>query len=718
MKRKIFPSIILCIIIAVFFAASCGLTDPGSAELNGQLRIENGAAQPMLRWNDLRANNYSNQGSDILRYCVYVETDNDTDNDGMADLVKVLMQVPRSAAEGNYKAATIYDPTPYAACSNSIYVSSPEELYEEEEFDFDLLYQDCQKRSAAGSMTTLELSERADPADWNYKIPNMEDQSYYNANDLDYYLIRGFAVACASGIGTYGSEGFELCGMDLERDSHKCVVEWLAGQRTAYTDKTSNIAIEADWSNGNVAMAGCSYGGTIPFEVATTGVSGLKTIIPSAGIANWYDYTNSQGAPLRYDVHYTDSLAAGNCGGCFTDPDLTVLKPGYGSYLWTVSQAEEETNGDYAPIWDIKNYAKRYEGINCSALIVQGVNDYNVMTKQADLMMQAFAKAGQPAKLVLHQEAHLTLDGRSVNGEIWEETVNKWLCHYLYGTENGIENMAAVTVQSNVDGSWKTYDSWRDFSYQEVPAEPEDKGMTSKVNSATIAEAATNSFNAEGETGVEVTQRELYYSGLQGDQAAKYRLALPEEAVIYGVPEIHTKLAAEDINKDGMMITAVLVDTADDGSEFQAFASTPFLGGETIPTDVKAESYTVGGGHEDFYRQEAVQIPTTAKIVSIGWTEIRNPGCGPDASDYEWHEEELFSGVYYDYTFYLQPTVYTVAPGHHLELILTTWDPYRAFLDEEYEIDSERDPRYSFYTYGYTVDNSALRVLLPLKQES
>jgi len=44
-----------------------------------------------------------------------------------------------------------------------------------------------------------------------------------------YYLVRGFAVVEASGIGTYGSEGFELCGTHLERDSHVAVVEWLTG---------------------------------------------------------------------------------------------------------------------------------------------------------------------------------------------------------------------------------------------------------------------------------------------------------------------------------------------------------------------------------------------------------------------------------------------------------------------------------------------------------
>ena len=48
--------------------------------------------------------------------------------------------------------------------------------------------------------------------------------------------------------------------------------------------------------NGNVAMTGRSYAGTMPFAVATTGVEGLKTIIPVAGISDWYSQQNQQGA--------------------------------------------------------------------------------------------------------------------------------------------------------------------------------------------------------------------------------------------------------------------------------------------------------------------------------------------------------------------------------------------------------------------------------------
>ena len=58
---------------------------------------------------------YDPATSDIVRYCVYVESDYDMDGDGKRDLVKVFVQVPRSAAEGNYKAATLFEARPYCA---------------------------------------------------------------------------------------------------------------------------------------------------------------------------------------------------------------------------------------------------------------------------------------------------------------------------------------------------------------------------------------------------------------------------------------------------------------------------------------------------------------------------------------------------------------------------------------------------------------------------
>lgn len=150
------------------------IASPAFADsVNDVLCIEDGAPQPILEVSNLRAPDYSNEDSDILRFCVYVETDYDTDNDGMADLVKVLVQVPRPAVEGKYKAASIYDPTPYGAGTyNDPSTSSYQVLYREKRFDYDSLYRSCGKRVADGEMSSMDAALSAHPdKDWNYSVP-------------------------------------------------------------------------------------------------------------------------------------------------------------------------------------------------------------------------------------------------------------------------------------------------------------------------------------------------------------------------------------------------------------------------------------------------------------------------------------------------------------------------------------------------------------------
>ena len=113
MKHRIRSFLLAFVLLFGLYGLQSAPASATQSDFDGQLHIENGIMQPMLNYSDLRDPNYSNEDSDILRFCVYVETDHDTDQDGMADLVKVLVQVPRAAVEGKFKAATIYDPTPY-----------------------------------------------------------------------------------------------------------------------------------------------------------------------------------------------------------------------------------------------------------------------------------------------------------------------------------------------------------------------------------------------------------------------------------------------------------------------------------------------------------------------------------------------------------------------------------------------------------------------------
>ena len=73
----------------------------------------------------------------------------------------------------------------------------------------------------------------------------------------------------------------------------------------------------------------------------------------------------------------------------------------------------------------------------------------------------------------------------------------------------------------------------------------------------------------------------------------------------------------------------------------------------------------------------------------------------------------LISGLEQAYTLFFQPTVYTVAEGHHLELILLTWDPYRVYLDASFNLDGTLDTLLDDAVYHMTIRSSALELMLP-----
>lgn len=78
----------------------------------------NGMAQPIFPYTTGSVETgYSNADSDVIRYCVYVETNYDTDDDGKLDLVKAVVQVParQSRATTRQLPSTKLAPTSPAA---------------------------------------------------------------------------------------------------------------------------------------------------------------------------------------------------------------------------------------------------------------------------------------------------------------------------------------------------------------------------------------------------------------------------------------------------------------------------------------------------------------------------------------------------------------------------------------------------------------------------
>ena len=670
----------------------------------------NGMAQPIFPFTTGAVKEgYSNKDSDIIRYCVYVETNYDTDGDGKLDLVKALVQVPRAAAEGDYKAATIYEARPYITGCTELY-GYEDDLYNTGNFNIKAMYSTPAARTPVGSATTEKAAAAANSADWYYWNPEGKMMDYEDLDWYDYYLVRGYAVVECGGLGTKGSEGYETCGTDLEIDAFKCVIEWLHGDRVAYTDKTSNISIAADWSNKKVGMTGRSYAGTTQFGLATTGVAGLETIVPVAGIASWYEYTNSQGISTDSEPAYSDALA-GYCAGRKLDADdWNKIKADYGNYLQTIYDIQRDLNGNYGETgghWNIRDYTVDTtqtgpigttgpSQINCSALIVHGLNDYNVRTKEFQLMYNAFTKAGENVKLLLHQDAHLTPTYPAGNlvfdigDSSYDEILNRWFSHYLYGVENGAENMAAVTAQDSHDTDvWHTFDSWDTASSMIFKANADSETTTINSNYGAIGVTSQNwqSKFTSGSTGGSV----MYAQTVEKDTTIKGTVAVNFSALTENTDDNGTPI--ED--RDALMVSAMLVDIAPEGKTFPAFNTS----GSYVPKTTLAEGGAwMGGGLPNYDLTKLKASDVTYKIISRGWMDLCNPGAGFDSHTAD-TRVALDGKTYHAYTIYLQSTVYEVEAGHTLALVIYAYEPGMARYTQNYQI---------------TIDNSTVSADIPV----
>ena len=705
----------------------------------------NGMAQPIFPYTTGSVESgYSNEDSDIIRYVVYVETNYDTDDDGKLDLVKAVVQLPRAAMEGDYQAATIFEARPYiAGCNNS---KDPGDNLGSEPYDISKMYSRPAARVPAGTATTRAVAASADSADWHYWDSSAQPHVYEDLEWYDYYLVRGYAVVECAGLGTNGSDGFQTCGTDLEIDALKCVIEWLHGDRVAYTDKTGNIAISADWSSGKVGMTGRSYAGTTQFGLATTGVEGLETIVPVAGIASWYEYTNSQGILTSGGISFSDQLAW-YCSSRYLDPtDYATIAEKYGNYLYQIRQNQLTANGDYSDHWKVRDYTLDAENIKCPALIVHGLNDDNVRTKEFDLMYQAYQKAGVNVKLLLHQDAHLTPSYEPshmefyIDGESYNSVLNRWFSHYLYGVENGAEDMAAVTVQDNSDGSvWRTYDNWD--TDEEIVLKDASKTGTTTINSdyasRGITEQNWRDRLATGATGVSsmyamevkadtVIQGAVavnFTASADNDGAATATAASRAAAentdndavpqgtevldydndmatlgnAVHGIATYAANLPLAE--RDGLMVSAMLVDIAPAGTTFPAFNTQ----NSYVPKSKGEGGVWRGGGLVNYDYAELLTSDVTYKIIARGWMDLCNPDAGYDSASASMDSRiSLKPGENHDYTLYLQPNLYTVKAGHKLALVIYTYEPGKASYTQNYRI---------------SLKNSSVNAVIPVNEK-
>lgn len=675
--------------------------------------FENGMAQPVFPFTDGKTGEkYDPNTSSIVRYCVYVESDYDMDEDGKRDLVKVLVQVPRSAVKGNYKAASLFEARPYCAGVQEDGYAHMKEVESKEyrKFDFANLDKIVPTRIPTDYISAMDLALKADPADWYYPDKgNNNSMVYENLDNFNYYLVRGFAVIASAGFGALGSDGFNYVGSDYERDAFKFVVEWLHGDRIAYADREGTIATKADWSNGNVAMTGRSYAGTMPFAVATTGVEGLKTIIPVAGISDWYSQQNQQGAQRYWPKEMLNSFLAYFCSSRYNDTTLTEKQlDDIAAFHHELSLRQLKCGFDYdKDFWGSGNYRLNADKIKCSALIVQGLNDENVSTKQFEMMHKSFEKAGQTVKAIIHQGPHITPTmpnknyGILVDGKFYDDIVNEWISHYLYDIDNNAENMPAVLAQNNVNQKkWETENSWT--TEHTMKLESAETGVTIIDTDWEKADISAKNFDdvvAQKSTNMNkryITAPFKETMTIQGTVCVNLKAALkdgdaendfnPENRNDADILTMKLGSSAVSGKMDDVEITVLLCDVCD-----EKFDSIQTVDPERniIPVVTVKENGIINGGDLPAFNEvEFSTVHKNYRVITRAFADLCNPEAGyePETAT---NSIKLKKGEYHNYHIYLNATRYTVEPGHRLAVVIATEDPVNCLIHKTYSIEIE-----------------------------
>lgn len=334
----------------------------------------------------------------FLSETVYVESPTDTDSDGKADLIYVSIDRPSS----DTKLSTLYYISPYALGGTDSPMHN---------VDMDLLPQD--EASFRSFFSRSNNLKRGIPA------------------SLQSMAAPRYAKIRAHSLGTGYSTGCPTVGDESETLAAKAVIDWLNGRaRAFYKDGSEAVA---DWANGRVGMTGVSYDGTLPIMVASTGVEGLKAIVPIAAISNWYNYYRANGLvvnPGGYIGEDADIL------GIFI-----VRRGACKNEIAEITKNQGRENGDFTPFWQERNHLANVKNIKAATFIIHGQNDWNVKQKHAIDLWEGLEGVA-PRRMFLHKGGHSSTSGFNV-----PKKINAWLDHFVEGEENDIVNGPQVEVE-------------------------------------------------------------------------------------------------------------------------------------------------------------------------------------------------------------------------------------------------------------------------------
>ncbi|WP_299035856.1 CocE/NonD family hydrolase [uncultured Pseudokineococcus sp.] len=271
----------------------------------------------------------------------------------------------------------------------------------------------------------------------------------------NYFVPRGYAYVAVDMAGTGRSTGCTDVGGRSDVDSVAAVVEWLAGEGTAY-DADGEV-VEASWSAGRTGMIGKSYDGTLATGVAAAGTTGLETIVPIAAISSWYDYTRA--GDLPFSTGYLPYL------GRYVSQQRTEPVDCAAS-LTQLGVEADDASGTYNDVWAERDYregGERADGpydaskIEASVFVVHGLQDDNVKMRHFSELWDELVEHDVERRLWLIRSGHT--DPFDSDRQEWVRELHRWFDAELMDVDNGIGDEPSVRVETR-PGEIRRSDSW------------------------------------------------------------------------------------------------------------------------------------------------------------------------------------------------------------------------------------------------------------------
>lgn len=443
-----------------------------------------------------------------ITHDLWVETEFDTDGDGMNDRMHVSVTRPRQTETEGLKLPVIYISSPYFAGVAS---------------NLKEMFWDVRHELGASA------KERIHP-----EVVRTGQRPIISKSHIQTWIPRGYIVVHSSSPGTGLSQGSPTVGGDNESLAPKAVIDWLCGRAKGYTEPYGKEKVKAYWSTGKVGMTGTSYNGTIPLAAATTGVKGLEAIIPIAPNTSYYHYYRSNGLvrspggylgediDVLYDfIHSGDESKRAYSNRVVRD---TEMKNGM-----------DRITGDYNEFWAGRDYLNDMGPMKSALLMAHGFNDWNVMPEHSYRIYKAAKDQGLPAQIYYHQNGH--------GGEPPMTMMNKWFTRYLHGVENAVEEDAkAWIVRENDDKENPT--PYKDYPNPEAApvtlylqgGAPTKGRLSTEKRAGQGTETLVDNFSFSGETlaKAEYTDHRLLY----------ITPTLKEDIHLSGTPKISISVAS------------------------------------------------------------------------------------------------------------------------------------------------------------------------------